>query len=95
MKKKSGINFKYSNIENLVLLGLVLSFLIILTPLAYTSLPSASFETKNDVITGLATSNIMEPDVTTALLIIFAIAFLIPVELMLRKNDKYIKHRSR
>lgn len=92
-KKKLNITFKHSGVENVVILGLILAFFVILAPLAYTQLPAADASPKYDEITGLATSNVMEADVTTAIIVVLAIAFLIPVELSLR-NQKH-QHKKK
>ena len=83
---KFNVKFKHNGINNLIILSMVLAFFVILAPLAYTSLPSENTGPKNDVITGLALSNTMEPNMTTGLLVILSIVFLLPVELMLRKH---------
>ncbi|MBI4895097.1 MAG: hypothetical protein HY831_01260 [Candidatus Aenigmarchaeota archaeon] len=92
-KQKKLIEFKHSGVENVVILGMILAFFVILAPLAYTQLPLADASPKYDDITGLATSNIMEADATTAIIVVLAIAFLIPVELSLR--DRKIDHKKR
>lgn len=85
--KRLNIKFKHSGIENVIVLGLILSFFVILTPLVYTQLPAQGAGPKYDIVTGLAVSNTMEADITIAILIALAVAFLIPVELLLRKQN--------
>ncbi len=92
-KQKKLIEFKHSGVENVVILGLILAFFVILAPLAYTQLPTENASPKYDNITGLATSNIMGADVTTALIVVLAVAFLIPVELSLRKQKIHKKKK--
>lgn len=85
--RRFGIEFRHSGVENVAMLVLILTFFAILAPLAHTQLPN--LETagpKNDEITGLALSNTMDSNITLSILIILSIAFLIPVELTLRKH---------
>ena len=93
-KKKFNIKFTHSGHHNVAMLGMILAFFAILAPLAYSQLPSADAGPKYDIATGLAVSNTMEPTITTALMIIFAIAFLVPVELILRDYQKFSKSKK-
>ncbi|MFH0837601.1 MAG: hypothetical protein V1870_05710 [Candidatus Aenigmatarchaeota archaeon] len=93
--KKFNVKFTHSGHHNVAMLVMVLAFFALLAPLAYTQLPTVDAGPKYDVVTGLAVSNTMEPSITTALLIIFAIAFLIPAELSLRKYQKSSKKKRK
>ncbi|MBI5332863.1 MAG: hypothetical protein HZB65_04775 [Candidatus Aenigmarchaeota archaeon] len=94
--KRFNVKFTHSGHRNVAMLGMILAFFAILAPLAYTQLPSADAGPKYDIATGLAVSNTMEPGITNALLIIFAIVFLVPVELMIRDYQKNSKnHKTR
>ncbi len=84
----------HSGGHNILMLGLILVFMILLAPLAFIEAQNSAtgyvtaVEEKNDDITAMATGFIMDSSITTTIMVVLAIAFLIPVELLLRKEVK-------